>query len=478
MAAIRPNAVKATAAGVAVVAALALGGCGGQHAEPEAEQTPAQEEQAPAEEQANDDAKDESKSAVPATFKDELFYTGGSTWKYADGTELGTISIDGHEIEPMTQTSGVDNCLMGPFAEGRAIAMWKTSDYDEEWKEEINERMHAAVIDTQGNVVKNLDDILSRYADSDATMLMYDNNEYFSEGIAVFSIISEEGNDLINNLVAIDTQGNELFAISEKDPKYSDGALAGSCQFHDGVAQVSKDVFVDTAGNVVFDARTTDMEYVACVGKGLYAEASGWENLGFGELAGDTAYDSTGAEVFSPEDLEDSTYTDAHAELLGSGLALVWLTEESPNDTGKTHLWNGIYDIAAKKWILNPVRKSMTAGPVRDGVFALSVSDNIRSGGMGEDAEGSADTGGIGNGIGLMRTDGTWAVEPHATGAFTDRDEDDDVSYLGGGIWRYFNGDAENFHTIVKVSGKTVDTFDTAFEVKPTFSYFPEDPLK
>lgn len=470
----RTHAIKATAAGVAVVAALSLGGCGGQQAAPQEEQAPAQEEQAPADEQAGDEAKDESKSTVPAAFKDQLFYANG-TWVYADGTKLGTFTIDGHEIEPTAQYGDKANCLMGPFSDGRAIAMWKTSDYDEEWQEEINERMHAAVVDAQGNVVKNLEDIVSRYTDTDATMFLYDNDVYFSEGIAMISIVSEEGNDLIMNLVAIDTQGNELFAISEKDEKYTDGALATRCQFHDGVAQVSKDVFVDTAGNVVFDARTTDMKYVASAGKGLYAEAIEWKNPGFSNAVDTTVYDSTGAVVFDVEDLKGSKYSGARNQLLGSGLTLVWLTEESPNDTGKTHTWSGIYDIAAKKWILEPVRKSITAGPVRDGVFALEVSDNIQSGGMGEDAEGSADTGGLGNGIGLMRTDGTWAVEPHATGAFTDRDEDSDVSYLGGGFWQYFNEDVENYCTLVKVSGKSVDTFDPSFKAKPTFAYFPED---
>lgn len=406
----RPSLSGRRAAGALLACAalaVSLGGCG-RPAQPEAEAEPAPETPAAAE--------------APEPEEPELAVPDASFLTFD-----GVYTVSGEPVEAFTElTEGDDGWRhLGLLTEDRAVMYRTSSEHDDEWDTDYDERLHLMLVDGKGEKVADLDEVLSAHG----TPVEVDQHAgtesvAFVDGVAMLPVVYENGTGgRATATVVIDRDGKEVFSAGDApgctvQGAFSDSPLRffGGERFHFD----SKGV-VDATGRTLGTVATDGS--VELVGPGHYATRD--NTVG-------NVYNLDGSPVVNVEDLSSGDISFGFRsidKLLGDDLLLVEGSQANPHG-GSSRTVRGIYDVGAGSWVVEPTPGLLDAAPSYDGtVFVDARSEDVLDGTYTE-----ADSAKDGYSC-ILSADGTLLFDLAKAGVDTSEGAAFDAVYLGSGYW-------------------------------------------
>lgn len=325
--------------------------------------------------------------------------------------------------------------LMGPFAEGLAFVRWKESDYDEEWKTETNVGYSAGCVDKDGKLALDFSDIIATLPSKPS--VIREDALMFNEGLLAFTCEWETEDEHQNTIhhatsFVVDTKGKLQFSLGDNGSVADTDALgkkgtstSGMCRygtFFTTVAGTNESNYciVDKTGKVVVNKKPDGWglgNWGAPFGDGLYAERSN-DDYDVYDFSGNTVLHlNTSEDGFEGYDQAPNV-----ASVSGEGLISVNVTKLNPNKGGRNKDYMGLYDVTNKKWAYGPIGQELLTWTKYDsfnGIFPLRLQKPPTDTVVDESEIPYPD-----GGYGLLRADGTWALEPgdSRTSEFTQGD--------------------------------------------------------
>lgn len=353
---------------VAALCCLCFVGCAKQEEQQQPQQEAASAEQATA-------------PASEEQFPEAYFLTSvdgsssGSKWAIAD--QDGNIARFADDAwEPL-----------GPCSEGYVFVSWETSEYDEEWDTEHDKVTHYGLVDKTGNMAIELTEKLNAAVPDFSCGSGSADNVCFVDGILLLFGQGWDGSD--RALIALNTNGDIVYTLGEKDCQIPFDLIDNSGAYHDGVLYLtgpgSGSLILDTSGNVL--ARSEDSgQYLTSYGNGYMSK--GYDPTTVTDYAGNVLFDIESVNV--KDDIENAEIFDDQPG--AGGLVAVYAEKVNPYGGSNKQL-AGLWSIPANKWIV-PLSEGFGGSAVaNDGLVRVSVDakEFITEGYGAEDADTSED---------------------------------------------------------------------------------------
>lgn len=333
---------------------IALSGCAQQ-----------QKEEAPAEQSAT--TEETSQAAPENTFPEVHFLTGERA--SSGDTVWAIVDADGNKAS-FADESWIP---LGPCTEGYVFVTWETSDYDKEWEQETNKVTHYGIVGADGQLAYDLTErVAALSSDSVRVDVAQEGDNCFVDGLLVF--MSKEGTGVNPTLTAVNTSGDTVYTLGEKNRQVSFDLLDDPDAYHDGVICVTgprrSSAILDTTGKIL--AQTGEDEgYLQSLGNGYMVNSDTPDKVT--DYAGNVLFDVESINVEGDIDKAETYVRQPGA----GGIVVVSAEKVNPYGGANKHLY-GIYSISANKWIV-PLCEGFNGQNViaDDGVVCVTVNDKL-----------------------------------------------------------------------------------------------------
>lgn len=299
----------------------------------------------------------------------------GSKWAIAD--QNGNIArFADDEWEPY-----------GPCFEGYVFVSWETSEYDKEWDTEHDKVKHYGLVDKTGNMAIDLTEKLNAAVPDFNTGGGSEGSVCFVDGVLL--LFGQGWDSSSRALIALNTNGDIVYTLGEKDCQISFDLLNNPGAYHDGVLCVEGpldySMILDISGKVLAESGERD--------GGLTSYGNGYMSRGYDpttvtDYAGNILFDVESVNV--KDDIENAEI--AARQPGAGGLVAVYAEKVNPYG-GSNKKLAGLWSIPASKWIV-PLSEGFEGSAVaNDGLVRVSVDakEFITEGYGAEDANTSED---------------------------------------------------------------------------------------
>ena len=274
-----------------------------------------------------------------------------------------------------------------PCSEGYVFVGWETSEYDEEWDTEHDKVTHYGLVDKTGNMAIELTEKINAAVPDFSCGSGSADNVCFVDGILLLFGQGWDGSSRV--LIALNTNGDIVYTLGEKDCRISFDLIDNSGAYHDGVLYLtgpgSGSLILDTSGNVL--ARSEDSgQYLTSYGNGYMSK--GYDPTTVTDYAGNVLFDVESVNV--KDDIENAEIFDDQPG--AGGLVAVYAEKVNPYGGSNKQL-AGLWSIPANKWIVPLSEGFGGSAVVNDGLVRVRVDakEFITEGYGAEDADTSED---------------------------------------------------------------------------------------
>lgn len=233
---------------------------------------------------------------------------------------------------------------LGPCSEGYVFVSWETSEYDEEWDTEHDKVTHYGLVDKTGNMAIELTEKLNAAVPDFSCGSGSADNVCFVDGILLLFGQGWDGSS--RALIALNTNGDIVYTLGEKDCQISFDLFDPFGAYHDGVLCLggtgSSSLILDTSGNVL---AKSEEDVLTSYGNGYMSK--GYDPTTVTDYAGNVLFDVKSANV--KDDIENAEIA---ANQPGAGGLVVVRAEKVNPYGGANKELAGIWSISANKWIV------------------------------------------------------------------------------------------------------------------------------
>lgn len=416
------------------MASLALTACGAKES---ASDVPAQAaDPNPAATQSATSAATTASAALDATERNMRFATDEALGSLSGETFLIDPGDDTAEVAATDDTSVGTTRFVGRYAEGKAVGIWTTSEYDEEWKTEHDSMVHVGAFGPDGKLLFEFTDGVSSLPKKGDGLDLSASGDYHYEDDRLALLLQD-------TCLVFDETGKLVFGAGRG---YADYIEITSVTYHDGMFLLFEGGrcryrFVDKQGTILREADYQIRSYNSeeqswhiwkIAGEGLFYQEDRQNNGTFYTDEWIKRVVDVNDNVvldFPTEFKSDNNFDSITYSILGGGLVVVKGVRDNPYGQGPSKNYYGIYDITKKDWAFGPYGQAVRCMQPLGGALYVELDAPVDA-----DLYEADEIAFESDAKGLITTEGTWIINSK-----DDKRADSPFQYYAEGFWGLIN---------------------------------------